>query len=127
MWNILRGLPSHSHYVAAQKQDPELAEHLANLAGDEDRKWRPQPTEYTLQHELLAANFDRLGELIAAVINGYAKRGIQPPSRFPRPETELDRAMKRLEFRVDRELDDLIKAAHATYAAEHPPDSTTDP
>jgi hypothetical protein len=104
--NILRRLPGDSHYVTAKRNDPLIAEHVANAAAqveDKANKYTPPPTEWSVVAELLAANFDRLGEVVRAVTNGYAKDPNTDPIRpYPRPVTEIA-------------LDDLISQAQATY------------
>lgn len=116
---LLQGLPSHSHFVSAQRNDPQVAEWLA--AQPERARWVPPPTEWTLGHELLAGIFDRLGEqtAVTANVSGRMRQPAQSPDRFPRPVTAIEKAKARAEARIERELADLITAAHASYAAEH--------
>lgn len=115
--NILRRLPGDSHYVNAKRNDPQLAAALAQRAsGDDKPKFTPPPTEWTTVAELLAAVFDRLGEVVRAVQNGYAREPIREPIRpYPRPITEIDRAKKRAEEQEDQALEDLIAQAQETH------------
>jgi hypothetical protein len=115
--NILRRLPSHSHFITAQRNDPELAEQLVQ-SGVEPEKWTPPATEWGLPELLTAALFDRLGNVITAVQAGPQRRP-QQMDQFPRPETEIDRARRRLGRQAERELDELIAQAHETYRQEH--------
>lgn len=105
--------------MSAQRNDPEVAEWLA--AQPERARWVPPPTEWSLAHELLAGILDRLGEqtAVTANVSGRLKRPAHSPDRFPRPVTAIEKAKARAEVRIERELADLITAAHASYAAEH--------
>jgi len=116
---LLRGLPSHSHYVSAYRDDPEVAEWVA--AQPERARWSPPPQEWDLGTELQAAIFDRIGQLITAVVNtsGRVAKPVPAPPRFSRPVTAIEKAKARAEARIELELDSLIRAAHETYAAEH--------
>lgn len=121
--NIIKSLPASSHYVTAQRNDPEVAERVAiqlEEQGEKAPKWTPRPEDWDMLHELLAANFDRIGDLIAAVINTTPgiKNQVQPPDRYPRPETEIDRQRRRFIARTEEDLDDLISRAHASWEAE---------
>lgn len=92
------------------------------MAAQPDRaRWSPPPQEWDLGTELQAAIFDRLGELVTAVVNtsGRVRKPVHPPARFARPVTAIEKAKARAEARIELELDSLIRAAHDTYAAEH--------
>lgn len=120
--NVIAGLPDSSHFRTAQRNDPEIAERVAEeleIEGAEGPKWAPRPEEWDLLHELLAANFDRVGDLIAAVINTTPgiQTKVKPPDRYPRPETEIDRARRRFIARTEDDLEDLIAQAHANWEA----------
>lgn len=116
-------LPSASHFVEAQKNDPEYARVVAEqLADDQERKWLPRAAEWTTQHELMAAFFDRLGDWLVQYANsqrGQGKPAIKPLPRFPRPVTAIERERAAIEARAEVELDDLIDRAHAHYQREN--------
>lgn len=83
-------------------------------------RWQPRAADWNLEVALLAEIRDRMGQaltLLADLPAGVKKRS-KPPPAFPRPQTAIDRARAQLELAMESELDDLIAAAHATYAAE---------
>lgn len=101
-----------------------MAQRIAErqTADEPTRKWSPRAAEWTVQHELMALFFDRLGRWLAQYANSHRPQGrppIQPPPPFPRPVTGIDRAMSALEARVEGELEDLIHRAHAQYQQEN--------
>lgn len=105
--------------MSAQRNDPQVAEWIA--AQPERARWSPPATEWSLGHELLAGILDAIGDqtAVTANVSGRLKKHAQPPSRFPRPVTAIEKAKARAEARIERELADLITAAHKAYAAEH--------
>lgn len=101
---ILDHLPSHSHFIVAKKNDPELARDVARrlrdgkLAG-KTSVWRPPAAEWTLTLELQASLIDRLGEALALLADmpiAGKKRRAKPPKRVMRPETGIERAERQL-------------------------------
>jgi hypothetical protein len=117
-------LPAASHYVEAQKNDPEYARHVVRLLDAEDgpAKWAPRVAEWTTQHELMAAFFDRLGDWLVQYANSNKPKGapsVKPLPRFPRPVTAVERERAAIERRAEAELDDLIDRAHAHYQREN--------
>jgi hypothetical protein len=101
--NLIDGLPPHSEYQAALALDEELAEEYV----DDDRpreKYRPKITEWSPTEQLLAAVFDRLGEVVAVVSAANGGTSKLPPE-WPRPETAQDRVLRR---KQQREYDDLL-------------------
>jgi hypothetical protein len=92
--NVIDGLPSNSHYVAALAEDDDLA-----MNSPEPKARTPRLTEYSPE---TAAIVDRLGDVISAVI---AAAGGTPPKipPYPRPETAADRvrARRRMERHYD--------------------------
>lgn len=124
-WRELRilvdGLPRMgSHYGKAIRDDPEVAERVASQPESPGR-WRPDDADWDLGRELAAGIRDAIRDLTVLLHNVNAPKGkqVKAAERFPRPVTEIDRAKARAEARIERELDALIVAAHATYAAEH--------
>jgi hypothetical protein len=87
--NLIDHLPRHSFFIEAVSQDEELAEALAQSAPEEDPEERL--SIWTPERELLAAVYDRLGSVIAALV---AVNGGHPPDiiPFPRPVSAAQRA-----------------------------------
>lgn len=105
--NLIDGLPVHSAYREAAALDEELAEEFA----DEPRgEYRPSITEWSSTNQLLAAVFDRLGEVVYVLA---ASNGGKPkmPDGWPRPETATDRVMRRRQRRDYDDLLDLVEAS----------------
>ena len=105
------------------QDDPELAEKIV-ADEDEDAKWHPRPSDWTLDRELLAQVRDRLGQvasLLADLPVGVKQRH-NPPPAFPRPETALDKARiakaKREEREYDEKLLDFAEQAKARWRAQ---------
>jgi hypothetical protein len=107
-WSQLRrfldGLAPTSRYVIAKRNDPEAALAIARALREarhtEGRsRYRPPAVEWDTRTELGAAILDRLGEVVALLsdlpIAGKKRKG-KPPKRTPRPETEIERAERRL-------------------------------
>jgi hypothetical protein len=104
---LIDGLPSYSAYQEALALDEELAEEYA----DDDRpttKYRPKITEWSPTEQLLAAVFDRLGEVVAVVAAANGGSG-KLPEQWPRPETAQDRVLRRRQQREYDELLDLVE------------------
>lgn len=86
--SLITQLPRNSFFVEAVSQDEEVAAQMTELpqepSGVRMSTWSPEM-------ELLAAVFDRLGSVVAAVV---ASAGGRPPDiqPFPRPETAAQRA-----------------------------------
>ncbi len=122
-----------SRYIEARRNDPDYARAVAEaeLAALNDpdahpdaaaAKWSPRPAEWTTEHELMAAFFDRLGDWLVQHANSLTPKGkprVKPLPRFPRPVTAVDHARAEIDARVEDALDDLIAQAHATYEAEN--------
>lgn len=91
-------LPVDSAFAEASAQDDELAELLAAERDDEDEDAparAPRITEFGPTNQLLTAVYDRLGEVIAAIVASAG--GKPPPVRpSPRPETAADRLAKKV-------------------------------
>lgn len=88
---------------------------------DERRdKWSPSLTEWSLLEELLAGAVDRIGDLIVAVVNTSGpKQPMQPPPRFPRPVTEIDKARERADKKALTDFEGLIAQAQQRWDDEH--------
>lgn len=76
-------------------------------------------TEWSLLHELITANIDRLGDLIITTINSNSTKPVDPIDPFPRPRTEIDRARERFEASVEDDLGDVIAQAQSTWVDEN--------
>ena len=90
-----------------------MAEHLATQPDKDAPAWRPRPAEWTLMHELMARQTDRLGA-IASLLSELPtpiKERHAFPEPFPRPETELDKARKRIEQAKIDEYDERLLGA----------------
>lgn len=112
--------------MESQKNDPATAERVAAAmdAGEDTPapRWAPRAAEWTVQHELMAAFFDRLGHWLTQHANSQRPKGrppIKPLSPFPRPVTAIDRARAAIDARAEAALDDLIDSAHALYEQEN--------
>lgn len=94
-WRLLSVLGADSYFYKAQQNDPEMAAKLAAAKSDDDPPWRPALYDWSLLHELLAINNDRLGQVAAllADLPVAVKQRHKAPTPFPRPATELDRAL----------------------------------
>jgi hypothetical protein len=121
-WRLLGQLGADSRYVKAQQNDPEVADLLASQESEDDpQEWKPQAQEWTLLHELVARLGDRQGDVAALIADlpvGVKTRHTPPPA-FPRPETELDKARKRIaaerEQQYDDKVIDLVERAKQRY------------
>lgn len=86
--SLISQLPRNSFFVEALSRDEELAAELAEMPMESAEVrmavWSPEL-------EVLAAVFDRLGSVVAAVV---ASTGNRPPDLqpFPRPVTAAERA-----------------------------------
>lgn len=89
---MIDGLPRNTAYWEAIANDEEAA--LAMLRGPQSEQTGPSMTEYSSEREAIDRVYDRLGELIQAVI---AAAGAKAPSiaPLPRPYTATDRARRR--------------------------------
>lgn len=129
-WRQLRRLLSQlmehqeSHFVAAQKTDPDLVANLAErLAQDKAngkrrKPWRPRAVGWSQDTELIARLLDRTGELLSVmadqpVPNG--KRKNKPPKPFPRPETAHEKAELIARTRYFESLDADVREAQERY------------
>jgi hypothetical protein len=104
--NLIDQLPGHSCYAEAIAQDDELAGGATTPAG----KYRPRVTEWSPTEQLLAAVFDRLGEVVAATVAGAGGDG-RVPEAWPRPETAAERVLKAQQAAEWDDLFDVIEKA----------------
>lgn len=88
-------------FAEASANDDELAERYVD---EERQEYRPRISEWSPTEQLLAALFNRTGEVIAAVIAAAGGKPPHPPD-WPAPVTAQDRALRRKET---RDLDDLL-------------------
>lgn len=114
-----------SRFAKAQAADPEYAriqvEELAKIGEENVAKWRPRPLDWTLDREMQAMIYDRLGQLtsIAAELPAAVKTRRPAPEAFPRPVTEVDR--QRAEWRAlqDRayqnRIEDIVARGQARW------------
>jgi hypothetical protein len=123
---LVNRLPTTSHFVAAQKRDPETADKIlaeqeeADAAGRPRPLWRPLITEWSNTDELLALQADRIGELEAMIQNlPFVLRGkkgkAKPPKRYARPETALEQAEFRRRLRYFESVDEDVQEAQERY------------
>ena len=116
---ILDRLPSHSQYVVAKKNDPDVALDVARRlregkAEGKPLTWKPSAAEWSLTLEMQAALIDRLGEAVALLadlpIAGKRRRS-KPPKRVPRPETGIEKAERQLALEhYESILEDVARA-----------------
>lgn len=104
--NLIDRLPGHSCYAEAVAQDDEIAGEMTAPTG----KYRPRVTEWSPTEQLLAAVFDRLGELVAAVVASGGGDG-RVPEAWSRPETAADRLLAAKQSAEWDDLFDLIEKA----------------
>lgn len=102
--NVIDGLPSNSAFGEAVANDDEAVERHLELVGDQSAPGGPKLSEFGPSEELLAALYDRLGEVIQAVIGS---QGGKPPNfhPWPRPALAVDRVRRR---RAENESRDLL-------------------
>lgn len=121
---LLDRLPSMggSHFMAARRGDPIVAEQLLELFEDNAEKtqavWRPTDAEWTQQDELAAKSYDRLGEILSVLASQPLPQKVKPkkpPPHHPRPVRALDLARARRRNRYLEELDDEVEAAKARW------------
>lgn len=111
---LVEHLPGSSATVEAQLDDPEYAEWVASLSDGPPRG--PKVSEWTPDVAMLTNIYDRLGELIGAVIAGA---GGKPPQNrpLPRPKTEVDRFKERAARARHQSLVDEVHAAQQRWVA----------
>jgi hypothetical protein len=97
--NMIEGLPSNSHYIAALADDEELA---ASFDGDPAPR-PPRLTEWSPEVAAIVASFDRLGDILCTLI---AANGGKPPKipPYPRPVTAAERVKQQRRMLNHREL-----------------------
>jgi hypothetical protein len=129
-WRLLSVLGADSRYRKAMLDDPDAvaaALERDEATAEEDKSaWRPDPEDWSLQHELLASINDRLGAVAALVADGplgVKKRHEHPPP-YPRPETELARQRAAREAAKQQAYDDrltgAVERAKARWRAQNP-------
>lgn len=111
--NLIDRLPGHSAYAEAVAQDDEIAGEMTAPTG----KYRPRVTEWSPTEQLLAAVFDRLGEVVAATVASAGGDG-RVPEAWPRPETAAERALKAQQSAEWDDLFDLIEKARHRGSAD---------
>lgn len=114
-------LPRASHLRAAQSLDVEMYE-----AFEQQNKGRPRPpvlappaTEFAPDVEVLAALFDRLGELIQVSIAAAGSKKKISVKPWPRPETARDIVRRR---KARANIEHLESAIVFIDAEPAPPD-----
>lgn len=110
--DLIDQLPSHSRLHAAILNDPEQAEALAALPEKPASQWAPPFTEFTLDAQITAMVYDRLGQLIDTVMAVAGSKGRSQP--FPRPVTELDRVKERVRREAAEDLISMFGGRGAT-------------
>lgn len=116
-----------SHFVAARRADPDLAEAMLELQEERERQGRKPPpatppdAEFTRDHELLSQILDALGTLIAVEASHPLPKGTKPkkpPPPRPRPQRGVDVARVRRRNRYLAELDAEVVAAQQRWTAQ---------
>jgi hypothetical protein len=109
---LLQGLPASSRLIEAQLDDPEYAAWVAEQP--EGSPSGPRLSDWTPDVARLTDIYDRLGEVVAAVI---ASSGGKPPKMrpLPRPRTAVDR-MRNLAAKSRHEA--LVAEVNAARAAQ---------
>ena len=93
--DLIDMLPSASRLNEAIVNDPDAARDIAALPTPEG-EWSPRPSEYTLTHQMLGRLITATEQVGQAVIAGAGGKP-QPVKPFPRPVTEVDRAIEHME------------------------------
>jgi hypothetical protein len=88
--NVIDGLPSNSHYVAALADDEELAADTDNVPAPRP----PRLTEWSPEVQALAATVDRLGDIVQVLIASNGGHAPKIP-HYPRPVTASERIKQR--------------------------------
>lgn len=102
--NLIDHLPRDSAFIEALAEDDELADR--NVARpDNGRRRTPPISEFTPDVELLAAVYDRLGNLITVVAATAGSKRPPKPKPWPRPVTAIERARHR---RAKAEFDEIV-------------------
>lgn len=91
--NLIDHLPRASHYRAAVANDEQLAERVAEqMVGKESEPMAPPLDEWSTDSELLAAIFDRLGNLLQVHVASIPGNKAPQISPWLRPVTAMQRA-----------------------------------
>jgi hypothetical protein len=110
---LLSRLPASSAFVEAQLDDPEVAARL--VAQPDGPPSRPRVSDWSPDVARLTDIFDRLGELLAAVIATASGGKVKPPPPSPRPSTAVDRLKAQAVKDRHRALVAEVKVAQARY------------
>lgn len=129
-WRLLDQLGRDSRYRAAQLDDPDVAELLAGEDGGD--KWSPMPADFTLMHELVAEVRDLMADAVVILGRGLPSNGKREfVDRFPRPDTELARALENREKtkveKYDEDLLDFAEKAKARWRAQQEREAVASP
>lgn len=91
---LLSQLGQDSRWSKAMYNDPEMAAEMAASAlKNPGKKWAPSPVDFGLVNEQLAVLID-LQQQHMRMISSQPNKMLQP---FPRPETEFNKALSRLQ------------------------------
>jgi hypothetical protein len=90
--NLIDHLPANWFFNEERVNDPEIAEAMAKLP---ETEYEERLINWSPESALMAQSFDRLGQLINAVVimAGGKQVDIKP---LPRPVTEIQRARERV-------------------------------
>lgn len=118
MLALVDALPTHSAYGEAVNSDDERATRALDLQtdGKPDEQPRPRLSEWSPVEQLLAAVYDRLGEVVVGLVRQGGGK-VNLPDPWPRPETAMERAVKNRQDAEFDELFDLIETARARSTA----------
>lgn len=119
---LVEKLPRASHYRAAISRDVELYEQSGVADKAPGKPPPPDLVDFPPEVELLAAVYDRLGEVIAAVAASAGSKKKIRPRPWARPETARDILRKR------RARDNFLHLEQAlTFVDEWPAEQTVPP
>lgn len=110
-------LPTASAYVEAVAGDDEYAAAVLDREADAGTVSGPPLSQWTAEAQMLTAIYDRLGEVINAVIAAAGGKPTQP-TPAPRPVTAFDRARQRIRQEKHRSLVAEVKQAQHRYATQ---------
>lgn len=106
---LIDQLPHWSRFVSALVDDDEL---LDGLSEENLKPARPALTSWTPEVNQLTQIYDRLGEVVRAVVGGYSKK-VPTIKPAPRPQTAADRARLRRKRQQHDHVLSLVERARA--------------
>lgn len=110
-WRLLDEVAKHSDsaYIRALRDDPDVAARAgAEYDPDDETPWRPPAADWSLQHELLGQIRDTLTDIAVITGKGLPGENRRFAERFPRPQTETDRAIAAAKAQREKEYDERL-------------------